>query len=167
MDSISCDWARRERHYPSGKRAVKIVVLARSYADLRRLIEPLVDHPLLAVRMEQPDDAPVLLARLDLADNLMLYIFGALVPTPPEALHELASGAIGAVLVDGSTESSARSLLAGLPAVITPATGVPAGRVPRQFTPVHDAQARAWAKQPFTALVRAAIEARMLGYGTA
>jgi hypothetical protein len=165
VDSISCDRSRRGRRYPRGARAVKIVVLARSYADLRRLIEPLVDHPLLAVRMDHPDDAPVLLARLDLADNLMLYVFGALVPTPPEALHELATGAIGAVVVDG-TEGSARPLLAGLPAVVTTASG-PSGVVPRQFTPVRDAQARARAKQPFTALVRAAIEARSPGYGSA
>lgn len=141
-----------------GVTAVKIVVLARSDADLRRLIEPLVDHPLLTVRMEDSEARagapPVLLARLALGPDLVLYIFGALVPTPPEALRELASGAIGAVFADGVPRPALarRAGLAGLPSVAT------SDLVPHQYAPSRDARANA--KRPFTALVQAAIDAR-------
>lgn len=163
MDSISCNRSRYECRHARDTRAAKIVVLARSYTELRRLIEPLVDHPLLSFRMEESDTeagAPILLARLPLGDDLLLYLFGAVVPTAPQALQELASGAIGAVIADGAAVRPALALqpaLSQLPAVVA----APRVVVPRQLPSWHAPQLlRAQAKQPFTALVRAALAAR-------
>lgn len=151
MGCTSCDHGRAD-----GITAVKIVVLARSDADLRRLIEPLADDPLLRVQMAPAKSAtgesPVLLARLTLADDLLLYLLGALYPTPPSVLRDLASGAIGAVIADSTLESGGQPALGGLPSVVTPSPG---GLVPTQ--PVHGHRAREQAKRPFTDLLRAAI----------
>jgi hypothetical protein len=162
VDSTSCDDTLMPAR-PGGVTAVKIAVLAESDADLHGLLEPLSERPIMTVRVGQDDDfrfdapVPVRFARLDLAPDLTLYLFGALRPAPPTVLNELLSGAVGVVLA-GPTRTDGLDLR-GLPAVHAPVHG----SVLRPHL-VVDRGGRGRAKHPFTTLVQQAIARRRTPY---
>lgn len=143
--------------------AVKIAVLAESDHALRGLLEPLSDRPIMTVRVERHLDTPfdepvpVRFARLDLDQNLLLYLFGVTRSAPRAVVDELLSGAVGVVFAGASRPEGID--LRGLPAVQAPTHGrvCSLGAVDRGVGVGR-------AKYPFTSLVQQAISRRRNPY---
>ncbi len=163
--------------------AAKIILLGDSHAALRAVLEPLSDEPVRAVRLRPTGrhaapvpPAPILVARLPLASDLLLYVFGTTRPAGSDVLSELLHNAIGTIYLGaerGAEEITriAELGMAALPWLVTPedpapvAAGVRAiGRVSMHSVGmahrVVDRVERTRAKQPLTAIVQHAIDDR-------
>ncbi|MGA8116016.1 MAG: hypothetical protein WCA46_20345, partial [Actinocatenispora sp.] len=111
--------------------------MGESDAALRAVLEPLSDGPVHTVRIGPlgPESSarhqfvPVLLARLTLEPGLLLFLFGATRPTPPEVLRELLPRAVGTVFVGPAPrdDESHRVAQLGLPDVPWVVSPVPVG----------------------------------------
>ncbi len=182
MDCTSCnDTLLPDQH--GNIDAAKIILLGDSHAALRAVLEPLSDEPVRAVRLRPTGrhaapvpPAPILVARLPLASDLLLYVFGAIRPAESDVLSELLHNAIGTIFLGAErgpeeVRRIAELGMATLPWLVTPeapapvAAGVRAiGRVSMNSVGlthrVIDRGERTRAKQPLTAIVQHAIDDR-------